>query len=256
MLLIFKIYLIYGLMFFAIFFCILFRDLHESQIRLAPTLPLLAAFGLIHGIHEWSELYLIIYQHEFASSAALTVFKLLKLWLSYIVLGIFAWRVLEITDWQNKSWIRLAVLVVLIIFVTNLFWRHDHENYAFFVHNTEMQIRLVFSLGASLLAGCALYNFASSLEQDGYGSSIPFKLTSIAFIGYGISTGLFTTDLGLWVLVLRTIFATALLVTLWHALRIFDIEKDKQKKSHTSSVTSRCQAKRIRRTYFCCSPRN
>ena len=231
MLLIFKIYLIYGLMFFAIFFAILFRSLNNSQIRLAPILPLFAAFGLIHGIHEWSDLYLIIYEHEFAASTALTIFKLTKLWLSYIVLGIFAWKLIDLTDWAQKAWVRGSVLIVLVLFVTSLFWRHDHENYAFFIHHTESQIRLIFSLGASLLAGSALYNYAGSLERDGHGSSTPFRLVGATLIGYGFATGVVTTELGLWVLVLRTIFATALLVTLWYALRIFDSERDKQNQS-------------------------
>ncbi|MCL9780184.1 HAMP domain-containing histidine kinase [Vibrio sp. S4M6] len=228
MLVIFKIYLLYGLMFFAIFFAILFRNLAYSQIRLASALPIFAAFGLIHAIHEWSELYLLIYQHEFFPSPALTLFKLLKLWLSYIVLGIFAWKLVALTSWRYKAWVRTLVIAVLTLFVVNIILRYSDESFTFFVHHTEIQIRLIFSFGASLLAGCALYNYAISLEFDGHGSSIPFKLTGLALITYGVSSGIFTTELGLWVLTLRVFSAAALLVTLWYALRIFDDERDKQ----------------------------
>ncbi|OIN26663.1 hypothetical protein [Vibrio barjaei] len=77
-LLTFSVYLVYGLAFFAIFFAILFRDLSQSRISMASALPTLAAFGLLHGLHEWSELYLVIYADDLGSVTGLATFKVAR----------------------------------------------------------------------------------------------------------------------------------------------------------------------------------
>ena len=49
----FILYLLYGLAFFTLGVAILSREIRLSELGIARILGLLAAFGLIHGFHEW-----------------------------------------------------------------------------------------------------------------------------------------------------------------------------------------------------------
>ncbi|GAM70788.1 C4-dicarboxylate transport sensor protein [Vibrio sp. JCM 19236] len=73
-----------------------------------------------------------------------------------------------------------------------------------------------------------MISYASVLEREGHGAALPFKYTGASLVAYGISAGLLTADMGLWVLVLRASCATLILVTLWKALAVFDKERKKQ----------------------------
>ncbi|PSW17286.1 two-component sensor histidine kinase [Photobacterium sanctipauli] len=224
----FNIYLAYGLAFFAIFFAILFQDLSKSRISIAEALPILALFGLIHGLHEWSELYFEIYQEEYRLTTALATFKVIKLWLSYIALGAFAWKMLEITRWPLVQWVKCVAMLVLAAFVISLVVRYGDQEYRTYLDVTANHIRWIFGLGAGVLSGMAMYSYANELEVEGHGASLPFKLTGIALISYGISAGVLMVELGLWVLFVRTLCAIGILVSLWYALRIFDRERNNQ----------------------------
>ncbi|UTZ43261.1 sensor histidine kinase [Vibrio campbellii] len=232
MLLIFKIYLFYGLALFAIFFAILFRDLRKSRIAIASALPILALFGFIHGFHEWSELYLVMYEHEFTLTKGVETFKVFKLLFSFITLGAFAWKMLGLTDWKNVKTIKYGAVAVIALFAASLVIRFGNKEYAIYIHDTANQVRWIFGLGSGLISGLAMMSYANILEQEGHGASLPFKLTGLSLIAYGISAGLLTVDLGLWVLIVRMVCALSILCTLWIALHVFDDEKSKQLESN------------------------
>lgn len=232
MLLIFKIYLLYGLACFAIFFAILFRDLRKSRIAIASALPFLALFGFIHGFHEWSELYLVMYEHEFTLTKGIETFKVIKLLFSFIALGAFAWKMLGLTNWKDVKSIKYGAVAVITLFAASLVIRFGNKEYAIYIHDTANQIRWIFGLGSGLIAGFAMMSYANIVEQEGHGASLPFKLTGLSLIAYGISAGLLTADLGLWVLIVRMVCAISILCTLWIALRVFDDERSKQLESN------------------------
>ncbi|MGY3572653.1 sensor histidine kinase [Vibrio paucivorans] len=231
MLLIFKVYLLYGLAFFAIFFAILFRDLKKSRIAIASALPTLAVFGLIHGFHEWSELYLVLYEEDFPLSTQMQTFKVFKLWFSFIALGAFAWKMLDLTQWRFTKQIKWLSICVVTLFTLSLFYRFDTSAYLVYLNNTANHIRWIFGLGAGALSGFAMISFANILEKEGHGASMPFKLTGLALISYGFSAGVLLTDYGMWVLLLRTACAAAILIALMFALRVFDHERNNQLES-------------------------
>ncbi|MCK6264052.1 HAMP domain-containing histidine kinase [Vibrio sp. ZSDE26] len=227
-LLVFNLYLVYGLAFFAIFFSIHFQDLSKSRISLAHALPILATFGVLHGLHEWSELYLIIYRQEFTDLTQLKTFKTIKLWVSYIALGAFAWKMLSLTTWPQPRLIKFLISCILVLFISSLFLRFGSKEYALYLSNTSQQIRLIFGLGAGALAGLAIYSYANVLERDGHDASMPFKMCGIAFICYGFSTGVLQSNMGLWVIFIRTLCACAIWLTLLNALKVFEKERSKQ----------------------------
>lgn len=225
---VFKVYLLYGLAVFAIFFAILFRDLKNSQIAIASTLPILGAFGLIHGFHEWTELYLVIYAEDHPLTLELQTFITLKLWLSFIAMGWFAWKMLDLTSWRYLGVIKLVSIAIVGLFLISLGIRYESVPYFEYLADTSDQIRWVFGFGSSALAGLSVISYASVLEREGQGAAMPFKYTGAALIAYGISAGLLSVELGIWVLVLRASCAVMILITLWKALEVFDRERKKQ----------------------------
>ena len=102
MLIIFKLYLLSGLAFFAASFAIFSRNLKNSSIRIAKVLPIFALFGLVHAFHIWTELYFDLYQHEFILTRGIDAFRVFKLGLSFLPLAYFAWRMLPLSMWPQQ----------------------------------------------------------------------------------------------------------------------------------------------------------
>ncbi|MCD8558497.1 MAG: hypothetical protein LRY75_06650 [Shewanella xiamenensis] len=102
---IFNIYLFYGLVFFTIGCAIVFRNLKFSQLAIASALPALAAFGFIHSFHEWSELYFLLQKNHLSDEWSLNIqlFRIIKLLVSFLALMWFAWKMLEILAISQRS---------------------------------------------------------------------------------------------------------------------------------------------------------
>jgi hypothetical protein len=51
------VYFVYGLAFFSMGLAVLLESERSSEMRLVRALRPLALFGLMHGVHEWGEMY-------------------------------------------------------------------------------------------------------------------------------------------------------------------------------------------------------
>ncbi|WHR53488.1 HAMP domain-containing sensor histidine kinase [Vibrio furnissii] len=233
MLIIFKLYLLSGLAFFAAAFAIFSRNLKNSSNRIAQLLPIFALFGLVHAFHIWSELYFDLYQHEFILTRGIDTFRVLKLGLSFLPLAYFAWRMLPLSMWSQRqiTLIKKAIVLFLFVFVVSVYWLHHHYTYPVFIHYASNHIRWVLGLGFSSLAGLAVYSYADRVEFEGYGSPGAFKLLGLALIAYAFSTGFLTDDAALWVQIIRLLCGYGILLSLWNAMRVFDQEHDQQLQS-------------------------
>ncbi|GAM60567.1 hypothetical protein JCM19232_900 [Vibrio ishigakensis] len=59
-------------------------------------------------MHEWTELYFVIYAEDHPLTLELQTFITLKLWLSFIAMGWFSWKMLDLTSWRYLGLIKLA----------------------------------------------------------------------------------------------------------------------------------------------------
>ena len=55
------VYFFYGLSFFCMGLAVMLEVVRSSELDFARALRSLAGFGLIHGSHEWMEMFLLIY---------------------------------------------------------------------------------------------------------------------------------------------------------------------------------------------------
>ncbi|GAA4899828.1 hypothetical protein [Ferrimonas pelagia] len=180
----FSIYLLYGMAFFAMGIAIGFRDRRHSRLAIAPLLPLLGAFGLLHGLHEWSELYLILFADSLATLPYLPALQVIKLWLSFILLGYFAWRMLPLTGWRWYPALKKGLLLILLLFVCDLILRARQQESALFLAQSASQIRWLFGLGSATLAGAAMIQYSRHLLSHGQAAA-----NSLAFTGVALKVG-------------------------------------------------------------------
>ena len=69
---------IYGQVFFVLGLAILWQSRRHSQLDLARSLGWLGAFGLIHGLHEWGDIFIPI-QAEYLSRVWIEILVLVQL---------------------------------------------------------------------------------------------------------------------------------------------------------------------------------
>jgi hypothetical protein len=83
------IYFVYGLMFFVLGLSIALQSRHSSHLDLARSVNWLAAFGFLHGFHEWGDLFIPLQAVYLAPGIILYLqyFHLLLLAVSFAAAG-------------------------------------------------------------------------------------------------------------------------------------------------------------------------
>lgn len=224
----FSLYLIYGLIFFAIGFSIYFRDLRFSHLSIASALPTLAIFGFIHGMHEWSEMYLHIYGEIIDMHSTVQIFKVVKLWASFIALGYFAIQMLAMTKWRLRAHIQFLAQAITILFFFSVSYRYVTQDLNHFVQETSLQIRWLFGSGAGVLAGASLMNYSQKLKMEEREAAEAVGYLGISIIVYGLFAGLFYIKDPIIGACIRSILAAIILIYLRKTLQIFDAERQSQ----------------------------
>lgn len=109
------VFFFYGLAFFSMGLAVLLEARHSSGIDFARALKPLAAFGLLHGSHEWFEMGLIIYNQLTNRVEANWVFylRIVMLGVSFLLLIAFGIQLVLGPGKQRTKMIIMAVIVVL-----------------------------------------------------------------------------------------------------------------------------------------------
>ncbi|MFA5795464.1 MAG: ATP-binding protein [Candidatus Brocadiia bacterium] len=126
------VFFIYGLAFVVMGTAIFVQPCKQSIFKLGPILWLLGAFGLMHGINEWLDMWVIIK----GQNGTIDLIRWFCLVISYVFLFEFARRIFRIptqspNNWQSRIasylgwWLTLALVMAILIgglTVTN-FWQ-------------------------------------------------------------------------------------------------------------------------------------
>jgi signal transduction histidine kinase len=246
------IYLIYGLAFFAMGLAVAL----ETQ-RLSTNLPFaramrpLAAFGLLHGVHEWMEMF--IQESGFHNEIPLPVWfeglRVTVLALSFASLMAFGFKLLYPNRYALKTelyigggmftlWI-ISVLVMAVVIHPGDAMRLTVRSWLLMADTWS---RYSLAIPAALVSSYALWQTANSLsaEQQRFANFI--YLSSATFFIYGvvgqvfvtetyfypshlINTQLFEAVVGVPVPLFRAVLAIILAVTLIPTLNMFEVER-------------------------------
>lgn len=228
---VFNIYLFYGLVFFSIGCAVVFRNFKYSQLSISPTLWALALFGFTHAFHEWSELYVILFADDIEDKYQVVVqwLRLFKLGISFSCLLVFAWLLFATLPRRIARighgitlFILLAYLISVVRFSTSLGVSDEMFLQAGYY------TRLLLGFGSAFLAGCGMAIYGHGLLRASHDYGQYFVATGVGLCIYGVLAGLVATDLHMTIPVLRTLAGGLVLMTLFKALKIFDIEREQQ----------------------------
>jgi PAS domain S-box-containing protein len=203
------VFFFYGLSFVLMGVAVLVQPRVHSKLALARFIGLLGAFGLVHGLLEWTDLWKIVK----GGSPILSVMQGFLLLVSFGLLFEFARRLLKTvlntalpshSVWQKSLGIELYALILLVI--AGGVWHASDPARAFFIWT-----RYALGFPAALGAGLGLYFYfkrcvapplsedESSKSDDSHESHEShqlsvvhrhFALVAIALAAYGFFAGL------------------------------------------------------------------
>ncbi|MGD2177332.1 MAG: sensor histidine kinase [Anaerolineae bacterium] len=238
-----EIYFFYGLAFFITGIVVWLEASRQSELRLARTLPYLAAFGLLHGAHEWVEMF-----EKMAPGPVGAVPRLLRLTVlivSFIPLVEFGILLGTLTD--GKRW-RAGRWIILVLFFGGtgmILLQWGREGRQTWIPALDAWCRYSLAVPGSVLAAIGLYRYGGGLRTSRQAIPCNLQVVALAFLLYGvpgqvfvgasvlppstaINSGLFLETLHFPVQLLRTLMATLVVIFMARAVRCFERERERQ----------------------------
>lgn len=242
----FFLYLTYGLAFFTLGVAVFSRDIHLSELRIARIIWLLAAFGLVHGFHEWLELLLQIKPeletHGFALMR-LVIVSLSFLFLLYFgiflnIITFFGEDTHQTTPFFIKMLVGVAVLALTILAIAI----DDNTT-------KDNTVRLLIGFPGGALSGIGLMLYSRTVRTFSVNVAANFILAGSFMACYAILTGLVPSDViipytGVNVVFFRGLCAFFIMVFTIRALSVFNLEQQRivkeqlQRLAHSEKLIS------------------
>ncbi len=236
------IYFLYGLAFFITGVVVWLEASRSSELPLARAMPFLAAFGIIHGAHEWVEMFYLMadgslrpYPHAL---------RILILACSFGLLVEFGLRMLSGNGWRHTWRVRATLWSVFLAGITYVTYRWGAATDAW-VDAADTWCRYCLAVPGAVLAAVGLYRQSRALPSGERGASWDLRVVGVAFLLYGVpgqifvgpsllppSTvvnsllflRLFHFPVQLW----RTMMAGLVAIFTVRALRVFEKERQQQ----------------------------
>lgn len=183
------IYGLYGLAFFVTGVIVALESGRNSQLALNRALPFLAAFGLIHGIHEWIEMFLLMTPDTSTSPQTFEGISILLLAASFVVLVEFATRLMRLLDSKYAPLGHLTLILGALYLSGLVAYRIAifQGNELVYWHFADILARYMLGVPGALLASAAMFVQRRAFIHEGYAKfSHDLIGAAIAFAWYGI----------------------------------------------------------------------
>jgi signal transduction histidine kinase/DNA-binding response OmpR family regulator len=189
------VFFIYGLAFFFLGAAILLTADKRSALRLRSLLWLLAGFGLLHGMNEWSDMLLTLGE-AYWTPILFRIIKIIGFYLglsSFVFLLAFGVRCVEL-DKRKFKWLERASLFASLLFVVvvSLYGiRTGLSNQWYVTSGVLARYLLVFP--GSLLAAAGLFGQSQSREIKAINSSAvvrDLRGAAAVFVIYALLAGI------------------------------------------------------------------
>lgn len=242
------IYFIYGLSFFTLGLAVFLESGRIPMLAGARTMRPLAAFGIIHGIHEWLELFLMPLETLGPLPHSFTFIRIFFLIISFASLFAYGIRAL---NWPNRPFAAdvAAGMIILtlyfgLLFISGNVPRHNPATWSI---NADVLARYLVAVPGALLAAIALRSqylhwrdsnplLARCLIWAGggfffYGLSQLFvKNSDLTFCSY-LTVDFFHETVGMPIQSLRSLVAAIIAVSLIKAIHIVEYERRQKLKN-------------------------
>ncbi len=166
------IYGIYGLAFVVTGIAVWLESGRASSLALARALPLLAAFALMHGTHEWIEMYgLMLPDTPDAAPLAVEFLNVVILAASFLFLIDFAVRLIRLLEPERfdtlwlLTWVLGALYLASVIGYRVYMYRGDE---ALFYRVADILARYILGVSGAILACWAMFVQRRAFGREGY----------------------------------------------------------------------------------------
>lgn len=240
------IYLLYGLAFFALGLALVLEMGRTVDSRFKRALRPLAFFGLVHGFHEWFEMFERIGEqtYDFVAPSWLEWARLVVLAVSFLALGYFGVQMLRLAQRLNVRdlWLGIGVLGVYALGVLELGAWLDWA-VTDWLKAADAWTRYSLGVPGALLTAWGLLIQRRFFVNEGMADHVN-SLTgaALAFALYGgvgqvtvspstlfpstvINTDWFLDTLGIPIQLFRALMAMLIAVFVIRALRAFDVHR-------------------------------
>lgn len=226
--LVFLVYLFYGAAFLAIGATITSRRKTLANLRIAGLFWLLAVFAFSHAFHEWLEMFrhLNLPVGE-VFTLRLRQISLLLAFLSFLFLFLFGVSLHGVLARRTRAWFGLLAAVLVLLFGLLLLIRHLSDAPGL-LRIVEYDMRRLIAFPATFVTGSGFLVYARRLRVLSVRGAGNFAGAGIAFMIYGVLTGLIPsgTSLLVPVEVWRGISAFVVLHFIMYALDLFLDERE------------------------------
>ncbi len=196
------VYFFYGLAFFSMGLAIWLESRRASEFHLADAMVFLAAFGIIHGMHEWFDMFIRMGKFDDLSAEGAFLFngmRLGELALSFAMLVIFGIRLI-FSDRNNEDRGRTfslaaagALTLFWLISVVLTRWIYNPDPDAF-VNGADVLARYIIGIPGALLAAWAIFLEQRALKaraMPDFGRALVWA--ALALVMYGLIGQIFVT---------------------------------------------------------------
>jgi signal transduction histidine kinase len=239
-----EVYFFYGLAFFCMGFAILLEAGRKSDLEFARALHPLGYFGLLHGSHEWFEMFLLIHSHLTTDPTMikwLYPVRIVLLAISFYVLILFGIRL--ISNHLSQQIKVLLTIFIAIVWLTGLSWVYiSQSDLEVLVISADVYTRYALAIPGAFLVVWGLFLQRRRFIRVGM-ESVGNDL-ALAAIGFGAYGGIgqlfvspspifpssyfnvdnFITWFGFPIQVLRALMACLAAVFTIRSLRAFEME--------------------------------
>lgn len=237
------IYGLYGLAFFVTGVVVALESGRNSQLALTHALPFLATFGLVHGIHEWIEMFLLMSAETSVTLQVIQGISIVLLAASFVFLIEFAARLMRLLD-EKYLPLRHATLLLSALYIFSLVaYRiaYFDGNELVFWRFADIMARYALGIPGAFLAAAAMLVQRRAFIREGYAQfSRDLIGAALAFAWYGIfqlvvppaaffpasdiNTVTFLNYTGIPVQLFRALVGALAAVFIVRVLRVFETE--------------------------------
>ncbi|MCP4423278.1 MAG: GAF domain-containing sensor histidine kinase [Chloroflexi bacterium] len=246
------VFFIYGLAFFSMGLAVWLESGRASSFRSARSLRFLAGFGILHGLHEWVEVFTILHVEGFVNlpnPPFVNALDIVVLVLSFIMLVAFGLRMIY-EDKGDNGRKRAAVSVIILVAV----WAGGTAvSLAYFepcaescLNVADVLARYVLGIPGALLAAWAMLLQRSRFLKRGmeqcaqdsqwaaltlflYGAvGQAFTKETLLYPSTVVNSDLFFQIFGFPVQIFRAAVAVAVTIFIIRALRAFELGRQQQ----------------------------
>jgi nitrate/nitrite-specific signal transduction histidine kinase len=242
-----SVFFVYGLAFFSMGFAVALESRKSSGLRLAASLPYLAAFGILHALVEWSDMMTLIQSAD--AGASLEPLRVVRT----VLFGIAGGALLQfgagllVNGIGRAAWLRwvpagLGLAWVLTVLTVTSFFPIGGRLWLTYA---DIWARYLLCLPGALLAGAGLLYEAGLLAKSDFPKiARDARLAAGAFLLYALTIGLvapeadflpvspihydtFRETFGFPVQLLLAAMAVAIAFFVLRVLRVFEIQSNR-----------------------------